>query len=112
MTLELRTKGLKTIIKSDNTPVTNGDIEVDKKIREKLTEITPNIPLISEETVNLNKKNFRSALNLTKISVNGLFLTSLISFLSLIYSYVVSDFSVVNVFQNSHTTKPLIYKGL
>ena len=57
-----------------------------------------------------NKKNFRSALNLTKIAVNGLFLASLISFLSLIYSYVVSDFSVVNVFQNSHTTKPLIYK--
>jgi cytochrome c-type biogenesis protein CcmF len=26
------------------------------------------------------------------------------------YSYVVSDFSVMNVFQNSHTTKPLIYK--
>ena len=49
MTLELRTKGLKTIIKSDNTPVTNGDIEVDKKIRKKLTEITSNIPLISEE---------------------------------------------------------------
>ena len=55
--LELRTKGLKTIIKPDNTPVTNGDMEVDKQIREKLTEITPNIPLISEETVNLNKKN-------------------------------------------------------
>jgi cytochrome c-type biogenesis protein CcmF len=26
------------------------------------------------------------------------------------YSYVVSDFSVMNVFQNSHTTKPLVYK--
>ena len=26
------------------------------------------------------------------------------------YSYLVSDFSVSNVFQNSHTTKPLIYK--
>ena len=26
------------------------------------------------------------------------------------YSYLVSDFSVVNVFQNSHTTKPLLYK--
>jgi len=26
------------------------------------------------------------------------------------YSYVVSDFSVMNVFQNSHTTKPLMYK--
>jgi cytochrome c-type biogenesis protein CcmF len=26
------------------------------------------------------------------------------------YSYIVSDFSVMNVFQNSHTTKPLMYK--
>ena len=26
------------------------------------------------------------------------------------YSHVVSDFTVLNVFQNSHTTKPLIYK--
>ena len=34
----------------------------------------------------------------------------LLSFLSLMYSYLVSDFSVVNVFQNSHTTKPLLYK--
>jgi len=26
------------------------------------------------------------------------------------YCYIVSDFSVINVFQNSHTTKPLFYK--
>jgi cytochrome c-type biogenesis protein CcmF len=26
------------------------------------------------------------------------------------YSYIVSDFSLLNVFQNSHTTKPLLYK--
>ena len=43
-------------------------------------------------------------------SVNGLLLCVLISFFSLMYSYVVSDFSVMNVFQNSHTTKPLMYK--
>lgn len=54
--LDLRKKGLKTIIKADNTPVTNGDIEVDKKIKEKIDEITPNIPLVSEETVHLNQK--------------------------------------------------------
>ena len=34
----------------------------------------------------------------------------LISFLALIYAYVSSDFSNYNVFQNSHSTKPLIYK--
>ena len=55
--IELRNKGLKTIFKSDNTPVTNGDLEVDKLLREKIIQTTPNIPLISEETFNLNKKN-------------------------------------------------------
>ena len=34
----------------------------------------------------------------------------LISFLSLMLAYIVSDFSNFNVFQNSHSTKPLIYK--
>jgi len=49
-------------------------------------------------------------LKLIKISVNGLIISSLISFFLLMYSHVVSDFSVLNVFQNSHTTKPLLYK--
>ena len=34
----------------------------------------------------------------------------LTSFLSLIYAYISSDFSNYNVFQNSHSTKPLLYK--
>ena len=33
-----------------------------------------------------------------------------ISFLSLIFAYITSDFSNFNVFQNSHSDKPLIYK--
>ena len=33
-----------------------------------------------------------------------------ISFATLIHSFISSDFSVINVYQNSHTTKPLIYK--
>jgi cytochrome c-type biogenesis protein CcmF len=33
-----------------------------------------------------------------------------VSFLSLIFAYVISDFSNFNVFQNSHSEKPLIYK--
>jgi len=52
--------------------------------------------------------HFRSKLN--SVAVNGLLFCVLISFFSLMYSYVVSDFSVMNVFQNSHTTKPLMYK--
>jgi len=52
--------------------------------------------------------HFRSKLN--SVAVNGLLLCALISFFSLMYSYVVSDFSVMNVFQNSHTTNPLMYR--
>ena len=55
--IELRNKGLKTTFKSDNSPVTNGDLEVDKLLRERIIQTTPNIPLISEETVILNKNN-------------------------------------------------------
>ena len=44
------------------------------------------------------------------ISAKGLLVSSLLAFLILMYSYVVSDFSILNVFQNSHTTKPLLYK--
>ena len=37
-------------------------------------------------------------------------LLTLISFFSLMYAYMISDFSNYNVFQNSHSNKPLIYK--
>ena len=47
--LDLRKVGLKKEIKSDNTPVTNGDIEVNKILTEKISEITPNIIIVSEE---------------------------------------------------------------
>ena len=50
ISLELRKKGLIKSIKSDNTPVTNGDLEVNKIITKKITESTPTIPIISEET--------------------------------------------------------------
>ena len=50
ISLELRKKGLIKEIKSDNTPVSNGDLEVNKIITNKLKKITPNIPIVSEET--------------------------------------------------------------
>ena len=50
ISLELREKGLTKKIKPDNTPVSNGDLEVNKIIIEKIIEITPKIPIISEET--------------------------------------------------------------
>ena len=38
------------------------------------------------------------------------FMLVLGSFLALMYAFVTSDFSVVNVYQNSHSAKPMIYK--
>ena len=55
--IEIYKKGLKKIIKPDNSPVTNGDLEVNKILTEKIKKITPNIPIISEETVDLKKTN-------------------------------------------------------
>ena len=62
VSLDLRDKGLTKKIKDDNTPVTNGDLEVNKIITKKIAELTPSIPIISEEnsenkTIN-NLKNF------------------------------------------------------
>lgn len=49
-------------------------------------------------------------LQFLKLSSLATFILSVIAFLCLIYSYVISDFSVSNVYQNSHSLKPLIYK--
>ena len=59
--LDLRKVGLKKEIKSDNTPVTNGDIEVNKILTKKISEITPNIAIVSEE--NTNHKNDKNLEN-------------------------------------------------
>ena len=56
LSLFLREKGLTKEIKSDNTPVSNGDLEVNKFITDKISNITPDIPIISEETTD-NKDN-------------------------------------------------------
>ena len=50
VSLELREKGLTKEIKSDNTPVSNGDLEVNRIITEKIISLTPNFPIVSEET--------------------------------------------------------------
>ena len=48
--IELRNKGLNKEIKSDGTPVSNGDLEVNEIITKKILELTPDIPIVSEET--------------------------------------------------------------
>ena len=50
--LDLRKDGLTKEIKADNTPVSNGDIEVNKILTKKIQEITPNISIVSEESSN------------------------------------------------------------
>ena len=55
--IDLYDKGLKIEIKEDKSPVSNGDLRVNEMITEKITELTPNIPIVSEETVDLNVKN-------------------------------------------------------
>ena len=55
--IEIQNEGLKIVIKKDGSPVTNGDLEVNKILTEKISQLTPSIPIISEETVDLKKKN-------------------------------------------------------
>ena len=54
---EISQKGVKVTIKTDKSPVTDGDLAVDKLLRSKLEKLTPKIPIISEETVNLSIEN-------------------------------------------------------
>jgi len=61
---------------------------------------------ISQFITSKKNKNLKAV----SYSVVGLLISSFLSFFILTYSHVVSDFSLLNVFQNSHTTKPLLYK--
>ena len=55
--VELYEKGLDIKIKSDNSPVSNGDLVINKIICDGILKLTPDIPIISEETVDIKKKN-------------------------------------------------------
>ena len=56
--IKLSGKNLKITIKKDNTPVTNGDLLVDKILQEKISHLTPDIQIVSEENVDeINKFN-------------------------------------------------------
>ncbi len=58
--INLYKKGLKIEIKNDGSPVSNGDLKVNELICKKIKKLTPKIPIISEETVNLKEKNKNS----------------------------------------------------
>ena len=55
--IRLYNEGLKIEIKEDKSPVSNGDLKVNDLISKKILELTPNLPIVSEETVDLSKKN-------------------------------------------------------
>ena len=55
--VELQNKKIKIIQKSDGTPVTNGDLEANKILVEAIKTLTPSIPIVSEETINLKEQN-------------------------------------------------------
>ena len=55
--INLYDKGLKIEIKEDNSPVSNGDLKVNQLITDKIKNLTPDIPIVSEETVDLKIKN-------------------------------------------------------
>ena len=57
ISIELYKKGLQIEIKEDKSPVSNGDLKVNDLITNKIKDLTPNIPIVSEETVDLKKKN-------------------------------------------------------
>ena len=61
----------------------------------------------SSNLIRSKSKNFDSKI-FSALSVQ--FLMVLISFFSLIYAFIISDFSNETVYNNSHTTKPLFYK--
>ena len=50
---EISRRGVKITIKADKSPVTDGDLAVDQLLRDKIAYLTPDIPVISEETVNI-----------------------------------------------------------
>ncbi len=56
-TIKLFQEGLKIEIKEDKSPVSNGDLKVNNIVSKKISELTPNIPIISEETVDIKVKN-------------------------------------------------------
>ena len=57
VSLDLRKQGLIKEIKSDKTPVSNGDLEVNEILTKKILKLTPNIPIVSEETSENKSRN-------------------------------------------------------
>ena len=57
LSIDLYKKGLEIQIKEDKSPVSNGDLMFNELITNNIKKLTPNLPIVSEETVNLKIKN-------------------------------------------------------
>ena len=80
-----------------------------------MTAIIGNISLIFAALISFYQ--FLNIRNINKIrflnpdrAISLQFFFVLLSFFSLMFAYIVSDFSILNVYQNSHSAKPLLYK--
>ena len=65
--------------------------------------------LIFFSTREIKEKNIYPSQKIRNFSLLQLIFTNL-SFIVLLVGYIFSDFSLSNVYENSHTTKPLLYK--
>ncbi|NCU45212.1 MAG: heme lyase CcmF/NrfE family subunit [Candidatus Fonsibacter ubiquis] len=68
-----------------------------------------NVLLIVYLVKRIKNNDFKN-LKIINFFNDSIFFLLLISFTILVYCFVISDFSNVAVYKNSHTTKPLIYK--
>ena len=53
--IQLSGPKLKIFTKEDGTPVSNGDLAVDRILQTAIKKITPSIEIVSEETIKRNK---------------------------------------------------------
>ena len=74
-----------------------------------ITALIASILLIYFSIGELEISNNQISKKIFKLSLIQL-IFSVLSFLILLSGYILSDFSMINVYENSHTTKPLFYK--
>ena len=71
--------------------------------------LTLSFLIIYNSTLDLKSPSQYIKQNIYKLSLFQITLT-ILSFFTLIIGFINSDFSLINVYENSHTTKPLFYK--
>lgn len=69
-----------------------------------LSVIQATVPLVGAQ------KGNETWMQMSRPVAIGQFFFAAASYSALVYAFVVSDFSVMNVWQNSHTLKPMLYK--